>query len=83
MCTDRLRVWVWVADLTTSLDFRVHLTGKGRPRLNIEENLASICRQSQSPRGSTWVYLSGPDPFIDSGEEACKANPGVEWYSAG
>lgn len=71
---------IWLADPTASLEVHVHLTGKGRSRLNFEESLASICRET--PRGSHWVYLSGPNPFIKSAEKACKANPRVEWYSA-
>jgi hypothetical protein len=31
---------------------------------------------------SIWVYLSGPNKFIDAGEAACKDAKGVEWYGA-
>lgn len=33
-------------------------------------------------RGKIWVYLSGPNPFIQAGEAACKASGGVEWFGA-
>lgn len=65
---------------TPDLEIRVYLTGKDRPRLDIGETLGSI--RGQSPEGPTWVYLSGPKPFIEAGEKACKAAPGVEWYGA-
>ena len=29
--------------------------------------------------GKTWVYLSGPNPFIQAGEAACKASGRVVW----
>ena len=74
------RYLLCLADPTTSLEVQVHLTGKGRPRLDIQERLGSI--RGQSSIGPIWVYLSGPSPFIISGEDACKTTPGVEWYSA-
>lgn len=71
---------ICLADQTANLQVHVHLTGNGGSRLRIEETLSSICRES--PGGSSWVYLSSPNKYIISGEKACKANPGVEWYSA-
>ena len=32
-------------------------------------------------RGKIWVYLSGPNPFIQAGEAACKASGG--WSGLG
>jgi hypothetical protein len=58
----------------------VNLTGKDRPRLNIEERLNSIGAEPDT--GPIWVYLSGPNAFIEAGEKACKAAPGVDWYGA-
>jgi len=37
--------------------------------------------EPQNP-DSIWVYLSGPNKFIDAGEAACKATKGVEWFGA-
>ncbi|MCJ1249789.1 hypothetical protein MMC30_007015 [Trapelia coarctata] len=65
---------------TSPLEVHVNLTGKDRPRLNIEESLATI--RGQPDASSIWVYLSGPNAFIEAGEKACKAAPGVEWYGA-
>ena len=61
---------------------RVHLTGKDRPRLDVGHILADVLGPSPEGSNSTWVYLSGPNPFIETGEEACKAIPGIEWYGA-
>lgn len=36
---------------------------------------------SDATAGSVWVYLSGPNPFIASGEAACKTL-GVDFYPA-
>lgn len=73
-----------------NLEVRVHLTGKGRERLNIGQVLADECGVSPSPpmnsskssKYSTWVYLSGPNAFIEMGEKACKGLQGVECFGA-
>ncbi|MCJ1414468.1 hypothetical protein MMC32_000794 [Xylographa parallela] len=67
-------------DPSSSLELRVHRTGKGRPRLDVAEALASVC--DEMPGGSTWCYLSGPNAFIAAGEAACKARDGVDFYGA-
>lgn len=64
---------------TNNLEFRVQLTGDGRPRLNMSATLSSICADNP---GTTWVYLSGSEPFILAGEKACKDMPSVEYYGA-
>ncbi len=64
----------------TALEVQVHLTGKGRPRLDMYNTLSSI--QSREPEGSMWAYLSGPNRFIEAGEDACKATTGIDWYAA-
>ncbi|KAI9843903.1 MAG: hypothetical protein M1837_006057 [Sclerophora amabilis] len=65
----------------SALEVRVHLTGKDRLRLDMKETLASI--RGDAGEGSTWVYLSGPTPFIEAGESACKAaEGGVDYYGA-
>ncbi|MCJ1432439.1 hypothetical protein MMC27_001795 [Xylographa pallens] len=67
-------------DPSSSLELHVHRTGKDRPRLDIAEALASVCHET--PGGSTWCYLSGPNAFIAAGETACKAREGVDFYGA-
>ncbi|KAK4691736.1 hypothetical protein P7C71_g5327, partial [Lecanoromycetidae sp. Uapishka_2] len=64
------------------LEVRAHLTGEGHERLDMEATVRDTC-QSQ-PGGRTWVYLSGPNPFIETGERACRAlaHMGVEFYGA-
>lgn len=57
---------------------KIHLTGNGRPRLDVVKTLADV-REGEV---KTWVYLSGPNPFIQAGEAACKASGGVEWFGA-
>ena len=59
------------------LEVRPHLTGKGRPRLDMEGAIRDLGEQG----GKTWVYLSGPNAFIEAGERACR-ECGVEYYGA-
>jgi len=63
----------------SALETRIQLTGKGRSRIDFFATLTSIVEPSD--KGSTWVYLSGPNAYIRSGEEACK-ELGLEWYGA-
>ena len=66
-----------------------HLTGPGRPRLDMQE---AIRRATSAEPGSlvtddgvsgkkTWVYISGPKPFMDAGKKACEAVEGVDVYA--
>ncbi|KAL5344657.1 hypothetical protein ACLOAV_010349 [Pseudogymnoascus australis] len=62
-----------------NLEVQIYLTGNGRPRLDVVKALADVKREGER---KTWVYLSGPNPFIQAGEAACKASGGVEWFGA-
>ena len=64
---------------TPGLEVRPHLTGKGRDRLDAGKTIAEIC--SPGLPSMTWVYLSGPNPFIEAGEKACRA-AGVAYFGA-
>lgn len=55
---------------TSGLEINIHLTGEGRPRLDAKE--AIIDSSSSESAGSTWVYICGPNPFIEAGERACQ-----------
>ena len=65
---------------SAGLEVHTHLTGEGRPRLDMNKTLSSIV--DESPGDSVWVYLSGPNRFIEAGEQACQALSGVAWYAA-
>lgn len=52
------------------LEVRSHLTGKGHDRLDAKGAIGEICKDE--PGGKTWVYISGPNPFIEAGEKACR-----------
>lgn len=74
---------------TPGFEFRVHLTGPGRKRLDAPGTLNEILHEgppekSSAAAGRTWVYISGPNAFISAGEEACKAREaeGVDSYGA-
>ena len=56
---------------TPGLEVRPHLTGNGRSRLDPRKAVEDI--RESSPTEKTWVYISGPNPFIDTGERACRA----------
>ena len=64
-------------DKTPGLEVRPFLTGKGRGRVNMEETIDSI----KETGGRTWVYISGPGPFIEAGEKACRRS-GVGFFGA-
>ncbi len=66
-----------VVDTTPGLEVRSFLTGKGRSRLNMEETIDS----EKEKGGRTWVYISGPGPFIEAGEKACRQS-GVDFFGA-
>ena len=60
------------------LEIRTHLTGQGHGRLSMEKAIGEICG---ADGGRTWVYLSGPNAFIENGEKACR-KVGVDYYGA-
>ncbi len=60
------------------LEVRTHLTGEGHGRLSMENTIGEICGAGG---GRTWVYLSGPNVFIETGEKACR-KVGVDYYGA-
>ena len=62
------------------LEVRTHLTGPSHGRLNMEKTISDICAAEEGG-GRTWVYLSGPNAFISTGEAACR-KVGVEYYGA-
>lgn len=65
---------------TEGLELRTYPTGPGHQRVDMRRTLTEI--QSEDPSGRTWVYISGPRPFITAGEEACKAVGGVDCFAA-
>lgn len=62
------------------LDFRSHLTGKGHERLDPKKAISEICTKDGA-MAKTWVYISGPNPFIEAGEKACR-DLGVAFFGA-
>ena len=77
------------ASRSSGLETRIHLTGNGRKRLSVDDALDDIMKEDgekslPSTAASTWVYISGPNAFIEAGEVACKKRQkrGVEWYGA-
>ena len=55
---------------TPGLEVRSHLTGLGHDRLDAGKTISEICSSAQGD--TTWVYISGPNPFIEAGEKACR-----------
>ena len=64
-------------DTTPGLEVRPFLTGKTRGRLNMDDTIDSLKEKG----GRTWVYISGPNPFIEAGEKACR-RAGVDFFGA-
>lgn len=44
--------------------------------MDFKETLSCI-----APKGPVWVYLSGPNAFITTGEKACQ-EMGLDYYGA-
>ena len=64
---------------TPGLEVRSHLTGPGHQRLDQQRAIENVIQAD--PRAKTWVYLSGPNAFIEAGEKACRAS-GVDFFGA-
>lgn len=62
------------------LEIRNYITGQGRQRVDIGHMLRNIL--TEDPLGKTWVYISGPNSYIEAGKSACKAEQGVDFYAA-
>lgn len=60
---------------------RSHLTGKGHERLDAREAVREICGEDGPPPSRTWVYISGPNAFIEAGERVCR-EAGVGFFGA-
>ena len=65
---------------TPGLEVRPHLTGAGRERLDAKKSMQAICCTEELVE-STWVYISGPNPFIETAEKACR-DLGVAFFGA-
>ena len=76
---DYIRLPFFKEEETPGLEVRTHLTGQGHARVNMEKTISEI--SASEPGGRTWVYLSGPNAFIEIGEKACRAL-GLDFYGA-
>ncbi|KAI4157934.1 MAG: hypothetical protein L6R39_000566 [Caloplaca ligustica] len=63
------------------LDFRVCLTGPGRPRQDMKESMERL-RESTPSDASIWTYISGPSGFIEAAKTACKGVPKLDYHAA-
>ena len=83
MVSNEIRLWInshsdsIVENTTPGLEVRPFLTGKGRDRMDMDKELNSITENG----GRSWVYLSGPNMFIEAGESACRRS-GVDFFGA-
>ena len=48
--------------------------------MDVREVLEGV--RGRDPEGRMWVYVSGPNAFIEVGKGACKKLAGVDWYAA-
>ena len=72
-----MKILKLVVDTTPGLEVRPFLTGAGRDRVNMGETIDSVKKNG----GRTWVYISGPNAFIEAGERACRRS-GVDFFGA-
>ena len=66
-----------LVDSTPGLEVRSFVTGEGRGRIDMEETIDSIKENG----ARTWVYISGPNSFIEAGEKACRRSD-VDFFGA-
>ncbi len=66
---------------TPGLEIQTWKTGQGRERVDVDAVLSDV-REKEPVGGRTWVYISGPNPFIEGAKRACKAAGDVEFYAA-
>ena len=59
----------FIEPMAHGLELLKFRTGKGRSRLDLNVELARLVIGT----ARTWVYISGPNTFIDAGQEACLA----------
>ncbi|KAL9125205.1 MAG: hypothetical protein Q9217_005553 [Psora testacea] len=67
--------------ISEGLELRKFLTGNGRRRLDLEQELADLVEG----RDRTWIYISGPNAFIIAVKDACKhvkKKADVDFYAA-
>lgn len=79
--TVRSEDWIELPFLNTlsGLEVETHLTGQERPRLDMYHKLVRV--READPEGSMWVYISGPNAFIEAGKRACKAIGNINIYA--
>ena len=73
----------FIEPMAYGLELLKFQTGSGRSRLDLGSELTKLMKDA----GRTWVYISGPNAFINAGEEAClglKQSQGanLEFYGA-
>ena len=54
------------------LELRKYLTGPGKSRVDLGQELSELCVKEKREGARAWVYISGPNKYIESGREACK-----------
>ena len=64
---------------TLGLEIRHHFTGAGKRRLDALQSIRELKGSEDGQR--TWVYISGPNAFIEGGERACR-DLDVDYYGA-
>ena len=67
------------------LELRKYLTGPGKSRVDLRQTLSQICTEENRKDARTWVYISGPSKYIESGKEACediKQKADLDFYAA-
>ena len=66
-------------------ELRKSLTGPGRTRVDMRRALSEICVKDNREGKRSWVYISGPNQYIESGKEACrdmKQQSNLDFYAA-
>ena len=70
------------------LEVRKFLTGEGRERVDLEVELEGSLKEKDKAGNRSWVYISGPQAFINAGKQACTSvqntigRAGIDFYAA-
>lgn len=93
--TDIASLQAKAVEAGVDLPFRRHVTGSGRARMDFDKVISEWVVQTgvvvdgKKGGGKLWVYFSGPQGFMNTGEASCVAlrnelqlGGTLEWYSA-
>lgn len=62
----------FIEPMAEGLELQKCITGPGRPRVDMERALSEVCVKGNGEGKRAWIYISGPNKYIEAGRQACK-----------